>query len=140
MATLIKQSGSANEKNIEELIEEINGWDQKLQTISVHLTFMDQLISADVFQNNIPNLFENLFTFSKSLTVLKTEKIDLHQTISNHKIDINGMLECEDISCESFYYSQHQKTRTRLNKFISAFNDFQTDLFSFCTNKFRISS
>jgi hypothetical protein len=140
MDTLIKQIGSANEKNIEELIEETKDWNQKLQIISVHLTFMDQLISADIFQKNIPNIFENLFTFSKSLTVLKTEKIDLHQTISNHKIDITGMMECEDISCETFYYSQHQTIETRIRKFISNFNEYQTELFGFCTNKFRISN
>lgn len=140
MAMLTKQSGSANEKNIEELIAEIKGWDQKLQTISDHFTFIGQLISADIYQNNIPNLFEKLFNFSKNLTALKTEKIDLHQTISNHKIDINGMLECEDISCETFYYSQHQKIGNRLKKFINDFEEFESELFAFCINKFRITN
>ncbi len=140
MTTLIKHSGSANEKNVEELIADIKGWDKKLQEISIHLTFLNQLISADVFQGDIPNLFEKLFSYSDALTKLKTEKIDLHHTISNHKNDINGMLECEDISCESFYYSQHQKIENRLNTFISQFNELQTELFEFFTNKLRITN
>lgn len=140
MATLIKKGGSANEKSMEELIEDTKDWNHKLQIISEHLSFMGQLISADVFQNNIPNLFEKLFTFSKSLNILKTEKIDLHQTISNHKNDINGMLECEDISCETFYFSQHQKIEDRIKKFISDFNDYENEFFRFCTNKFRVSN
>lgn len=140
MATLIKHSGSANEKSIEELIADIKGWDQKLQEVSVHLTFLSQLLSADVFQGDIPNLFEKLFSYSDILTKLKAEKIDLHHTISNHKNDINGMLECEDISCESFYYTQHQKIEERLNKFIAQFNELQTELFKFFTNKLRFSN
>jgi hypothetical protein len=141
MAILTKQSGSsANEKNIDELINDIKDWDKKLQTSSEEITFLSQFVSADIFQNNLPNLYENLFTFSNTLTALKTEKIELHQIISNHKIDINGMLECEDISCESFYYSEHKKIENRLVKFLEDFDEFQTKLFKFCTNKLRISN
>jgi len=48
-------------------------------------------------------------------------------------------MECEDISCESFYYTQHQKLENRLGTFISNFNEFQTELFKFCTNKLRMA-
>ncbi|TVZ27669.1 hypothetical protein JM83_2726 [Gillisia sp. Hel_I_86] len=137
MAILIKQSGSANEKNVEELIADIREWDKKLQTCSEEITFLSQFISADIFQEDLPNLYENLFTYSSSLTALKTEKIELHQAISNHKNDINGMMECEDISCESFYYTEHKKLENRLFIFLSNFNKFQTALFLFCTNKLR---
>ena len=140
MATITKSSGSANEKNVEELIDDIRDWNKQLQTASDELTFLNQFLSADIFQKDLPNLFEQLFTFSNSLTTLKTEKIELHQAISNHKNDINGMMECEDISCESFYYSQHQKLENRLVGFLSNFNKFQTELFKFCTNKLRMAN
>ena len=140
MATLTKQSGSANEKNVEELIDDTREWDKKLQTSSEEITFLSQFISADIFQKDLPNLYENLFTFSNTLTALKTEKIELRQAVSNHKNDINGMLECEDISCESFYYKQHDKLEKRIQTFLSNFNEFQTELFVFCTNKLRITN
>lgn len=140
MATITRSSGSANEKNVDELIFDIRDWDKQLQTASDELTFLNQFLSADIFQNDLPNLFEQLFTFSNSLMTLKTEKIELHQAISNHKNDLNGMMECEDISCESFYYSQHQKIENRLVAFIANFNEFQTHLFKFCTNKLRMTN
>ena len=139
MTTITKSSGSANEKNVEELILDIKDWDKQFQVTSDEMTFLNQFISADIFQNDLPNLFEELFNFSSSLTNLKSEKIELHQAISNHKNDLNGMMECEDISCESFYYTQHQKLENRLGAFISNFNEFQTELFKFCTNKLRMA-
>jgi hypothetical protein len=139
MSILTTQSGSANEKNVEEHINDIREWNKRLQTSSEEITFLNQFVSADIFQQDLPNLYEHLFTFSNTLTALKTEKIDLHQVISNHKNDINGMLECEDISCESVYYSEHKKIENRLVKFLDDFNEFQTQLFKFCTNKLRMS-
>ena len=140
MATLIKYSGSANEKNLEELIDDIRDWDKQLQISSDEMAFLGQFISADIFRQDIPNLFENLFSYSNTLNILKSEKIELHQAISNHKNDLNGMLECEDISCETFYYKQHEKLEDRLLKFLSDFNDYQTELFKFCTNKLRMNA
>ncbi len=78
MATITKSSGSANEKNVEELIDDIRDWNKQLQTASDELTFLNQFLSADIFQKDLPNLFEQLFTFSNSLTTLKTEKIELY--------------------------------------------------------------
>ncbi len=140
MTILTTQSGSANEKNVDQLINDIGEWNKKLQTNSEEITFLNQFVSADIFQQDLPNLYEHLFDFSNTLTDLKTEKIDLHQVITNHKNDINGMLECEDISCESFYYSEHKKLENRLIKFINDFDEFQTQLFKFCTNKLRMSN
>jgi len=140
MATLTKYSGSANEKNLEELIDDIRDWDKQLQISSDEMAFLGQFISADIFRQDIPNLFENLFSYSNTLNILKSEKIELHQAISNHKNDLNGMLECEDISCETFYYKQHEKLEDRLLKFLSDFNDYQTELFKFCTNKLRMNA
>ncbi|RKS50544.1 hypothetical protein BC962_2315 [Gillisia mitskevichiae] len=138
MATFTKKSGSANEKNVDELISDTREWDKKLQTSSEEINFLSQFITADIFQKNIPNLYENLFAFSSTITTLKNEKIELHQAISNHKNDLIGMFECEDISCETFYFKQHEKLENRLMKFLADFDEFQKELFKFCTNKLRM--
>lgn len=140
MTTLTKQSGSANEKNVDQLFNDIREWNEKLLTTSEKITFLSQFVSADIFQSELPHLNEQLSTFTNALTVLKTEKIELHQLISNHKNDINGMLECEDISCESFYYSEHKKLEIRLLNFFKDFAEYQTELFKYCTNKLRLSN
>lgn len=140
MTILAKHSGSANEKNVDQLINDIGEWNKKLLSTSDEITFLNQFISADIFIQGLPNLFEHLFTFSNELAALKTEKIELHQVISNHKNDLNGMLECEDISCESFYYSEHKKLENRLIKFLNELHEFQTQLFKFCTDKLRITN
>lgn len=137
MAAITKLKNSANERNVENILKDIKEWNKKLQNSSPTLTFLSQFITADIFQKDHPNLFENLFTYSTSLRELKTEKIELHQELINHKNDINGMLECEDISCETFYYSRHEKLGNRLQAFFSNFSEFQTEFFKFCNNKLR---
>lgn len=139
MTTLIKYSGSANEKNVEELLQDTREWDKQLYISSEELTFLSQFLTADIFSREIPNLYDELYNFSGILEGLKTDKIDLHQAISNHKNDLNGMLECEDISCESFYFSEHKKLDKKLEQFLVRFNTFQSNLFRFCTNKLRIA-
>ena len=139
MTTLIRNHGSANEKNVEGLLEDIREWDKQLYTSSEELTFLNQFLTADIFSREIPNLYEELFHFSSTLEAIKIEKIELHQSISNHKNDLNGMLECEDISCESFYFSEHKKLEKKLDLFLTKFNSFQSDLFRFCTNKLRMA-
>lgn len=140
MTTLIRNSGSANQKNVEELLKDTREWAKILYITSEELTFLSQFLIADIFRQDIPNLYEELFNFSSNLETLKTEKIDLHQAISNHKNDLNGMLECEDISCESFYFSEHNKLEKKLDAFLIKSNSFQSDLFKFCTNKLRMAS
>lgn len=135
MATFIKHINSANEKNIDQLLNEIREWDKKLQISSQAFAFLHELITADIFQRDLPNLYENLFTYSSTMLALKNEKISLHQEIVNHKNDLNGMLECEDISCETFYYSQHENLHKKLLRFLSDFHEFQAELFKFCSNK-----
>ncbi len=139
MTTLIRNSGSANEKNVEELLQDTREWDKQLYTSSEELTFLGQFLTADIFSGEIPNLYEELFNFASILEGLKSDKIDLHQAISNHKNDLNGMLECEDISCESFYFSEHKKLDKKLELLLMKFNSFQSDLFRFCTNKLRMA-
>tara|TARA_R100000935_G_C2827675_1_gene163250 strand:- start:489 stop:914 length:426 start_codon:yes stop_codon:yes gene_type:complete len=139
MTTLIKNNGSANEKNVEGLLEDTREWYKLLYTSSEELTFLNQFLTADIFSREIPNLYEELFLFSSNLETLKMEKTELHQLISNHKNDLNGMMECEDISCESFYFSEHMKLEKKLDSFLSRFNCFQSNLFRFCTNKLRVA-
>ena len=64
MTTLIRHGGSANEKNIEELLQDTRDWDKQLYTCSEEQTFLSQFLVADIFSRNIPNLFEELFNFS----------------------------------------------------------------------------
>jgi hypothetical protein len=137
MSTLSHHRRFANEKSIEDLQEDAILWDIRLRSNREELMFFKQLLTSDVFEPKIPKLYENLQDFYIRLEDLKTEKIDLHEVLRNHRNDLNGMMECEDISCESFYHGQHQNFSNRLNKYFIKFQTLKMNILRFCTPVLR---
>lgn len=133
MATTTHHRRSANEKNIDELQADTLYWDEKFLHLSEEISFLKHLLTAPVFKENLPNMFEKLQEFYNQLMELKSEKVDLHEAMRNHKNDLNGMMECEDISCETFYHSQHQHLSNRIRQHLTRFKNLKLEIYRFCT-------
>lgn len=133
MSTTIKYRRSENEKSIDELQEDTLRWDSLLQINTEEIYFLKQFLTSDIYEDAIPNLFERLQEFYDEVEEMKAEKMELHENLHNHKNDLNGMLECEDISCESFYHSQHQKLSNRLEKHLEKMQDLKLKVLRFTT-------
>lgn len=122
---------SANEKNVEELQRDTLFWDKLINTSTQEIQFLIQLISSDVFEVSIPNLFEKLKEYSITLEEIRRDKMDIHNDIINHQNDLNGMLECEDVSCDAFYHDRHQKLADRVHNYLMKFQDLKLEIFKF---------
>ncbi|MEP6263026.1 MAG: hypothetical protein ABJ092_15725 [Gillisia sp.] len=133
MATTTHHRRSANEKNIDELQADTLYWDEKFQENTEEIRFLKALLTAPVFKSDIPNLFERLQEFFNELTEIKNEKIELHELMRNHKNDLAGMMECEDISCETFYHTQHQQLSNQIWKHLKKFKQLKLKIYSFCS-------
>lgn len=140
MSAISYNRRSANEKSVEELQRDTLFWDKLLQTSTEEIQFLMQLISSDVFESVIPNLFEKLKEYSDTLEDIKSNKMELHMDIKNHKNDLNGMLECEDISCDAFYLDRHQKLADRVQEHLMKFQDLKLEIFKFSIPLLRKSS
>lgn len=140
MAAISHNRRSANEMSVEALQRDTLFWDKLLQTSTEEIQFLMRLISSDVFESAIPNLFEKLKEYSETLEDIKTDKMDLHMDIKNHKNDLNGMLECEDISCDAFYLDRHQKLADRVEEHLMRFQDLKLEIFKFSIPLLRKSS
>lgn len=137
MSSISHHRRSANEKTFDELQADTVQWDLQFHTHSDEIYFLIQLLTSDVFETGIPNLFENLQVFYNKLQDLKAEKIELHEELRHHKNDLNGMMECEDISCESFYHTQHQALNNRIKNHFSNFQKLKREIFKFCAPRFK---
>jgi len=122
---------SPNEKSIEQLQLDTLNWDVYLQTCTDEIHFLEQFLNADIFQFEIPELFEQLNRFSNELEDLKLEKIDVQTALRHHKNDLNGMRECDDISCDIFYHSQHQNLLLNIQEYLSRFQDLKLHIYKF---------
>ena len=131
MATLSYSYKSTIEKSVEELENDTIEWDKTLQNCTKELFFLKHLLMSDIFQTNDPGTTEKIKSFSEELEDLKTEKIEVQLTLRNHKNDLNGMLECEDISCDIFYQTQHQELLNRLKALLENIQQFKLSIFHF---------
>jgi chromosome segregation ATPase len=131
MSAIAQNQESPNEKSIEQLQLDTIEWDVLLQTCTEEIHFLEQFLSADIFQSEIPDLYERLNRFSEELEDIKMEKIDLQTTLPHHKNDLNGMRECEDINCDIFYHSQHQNLLKNIEDHLSKFQDLKLQVYKF---------
>lgn len=133
MASTIHHRSSANEKSIDELQADTSRWNDLFQINTEEIRFLKQFLTSDIFEGPVPNLYEKLQGFFNELVELKSEKISLHEEMRNHKNDLNGMMECEDISCESFYHARHQELGERIEKHLSKVQDLKMRIIRFST-------
>lgn len=131
---------SANEKEIERLLKENNGWKETLSYISEEINFFILYLTADIFRKNILNLYEKLQTFYDELQEFKKDNLELIREVHNHRYDIEGILECEDISCEVFYHEEHIKLGKRVHVFSEKFKEFKLQIYSYTGNNLRKTS
>lgn len=133
MSSISNFRKTANEKNVEDLMADTSRWDKAFYEYTEEIIFYKTLVTSDVFENKMPNLYEKLQEYFTQITEMKEEKTELQEAIHNHKNDLAGMMECEDISCESFYHTQHHKLTKRIETHFSQFRDLKLNLIRFTT-------
>lgn len=124
------RSFTANEKEIEKLLREIAGWKENLSNIAEEINFLQLLLRADVFEPG-EDLFESLQDYYDTIIEFRSENRDLNKEAHNHRYDVEGILECEDISCEVFYHEEHVKLGRKIEDFAERFRKFKLEVFSY---------
>ena len=122
---------TANENEIDKLLRENAMWKKDVALSSETIIFLNHFLQADIFQEDIEDLDEKLLYFKNQLENLKTENMDLTMEIHNHRYDIEGMMECEDIGCERFYHEEHVKLEERVQRFLKNLKAFELEVYSF---------
>ncbi|WP_029038721.1 hypothetical protein [Salinimicrobium xinjiangense] len=134
------KSFSANEKDIDRLLKENSSWKNSLSFISEEIFFFTIFLTADIFRKNVLNLYEKLQIFYNDLQEYKKTNIELVREVHNHRYDIEGIRECEDISCEVFYHDEHIKLGQRIKMFNEKFEKFKLEMMAYTGNNLRKTS
>ena len=131
---------SANEKEIAGLLKENQEWGEDMAYAAEEINFLNLFLNGDIFKKNVLNLYERLRLLSDDLEDFKSANRELSLEIHNHRYDIEGMLECEDIGCEVFYHEQHLKLGERIKNFTEKFRDFKLQTYAHTGHLLRKSS
>lgn len=129
MTRISSSKFSANEKEINRLLKENETWKKAMANITQEINFLNLYLQADIFENHTKRS-DKLENFFQQLENAKSENYALIKEIHNHRYDIEGILECEDIGCEVFYHEEHLKLEERINNFRINFREFKLEVFS----------
>jgi len=113
-------------------LSEISKWENSLMIVSEEIKFLSKLLGTEIFEPNIPNLYERLQEYSKKLQDLKNEEILLGKEIEKHKIYFAKELE-EEQKDLLIKRTQHQ-LRKDINAFLKINSGLKLEIFNFTGN------
>lgn len=131
MSTLTSSRRTGNQNSIEELQTEILSWGEKLNICSEEMTFLKHFLESGIFKDLSEENQVSLETHSLALEDIRSEKIAVQLATRNHRNDINGMMECEDVNCDAFYHSQHHDLFNRLQLMLQKFQEVKLHIYRF---------
>ena len=106
-------------------------WKSLFGYMENELQFIKKLLNARAFKASTPNLFERLEHFKNEIDSKTRELTSLELEVKRYEIYLKGILECEDISCDTFYRENHEALENRVNEFQTAFDEYKNQVFNY---------
>jgi len=125
-----------NPKNTdEEILNEFHNntilWNSMIGYMETEILFINRLLNSNVFKDTTPNLFEKLQAFKHEIKTKTRETTNFKKEIHEYGDALKGILECQDISCDTFFLENHAALKNRFEEFYTRFNDYKTRVFNY---------
>ncbi|GAA4112413.1 hypothetical protein GCM10022393_10860 [Aquimarina addita] len=127
----MKMTLDISEKKIEEIHFDNLTWKSHIDFIEKELQFIERLISSYVFEPTTPNLFERLHEYKNDITNVKNQIYSLRMDLIKHENDMGGILECDTVSCDTFFYQQYKKMTQKFADFQVEFSNLKNNVFKY---------
>jgi hypothetical protein len=131
MKTIEKYKIFLHEKSIDELQFNTSLWVTELGYIDTEVSFIKHLIKSNLIKSKIPNLFENLQLFIKELDSIKDEKNNLMNDVHQYTNQLNGMVECDKLSCDNFYIITYEKLAKEVFNYLQTYKKLKTQIYEY---------
>ncbi|WP_109299396.1 hypothetical protein [Aquimarina sp. AU474] len=124
-------SSNSKEKDLKEMHFDALEWKSTLQFIEEEMLFINQLLHSYVFEPTTPNLFERLQEFKLEIKNIEKQKEKLHEEIQKHENQLSGVFECDTISCDHYYYKEHEILKKHFSNFYKRFRMLKSEVFGY---------
>lgn len=106
-------------------------WKLTLGYIETEIRFIDQLLNAQIYKENTPNLFERLQKFNHEIDTIVRETKNLKKEIADYEDKLHRFLERQDIFSDTNFLQNHRELKDRYEEFYSGLNDYKTRVFNY---------
>ncbi|NEV94963.1 hypothetical protein G3567_12520 [Psychroflexus sp. YR1-1] len=120
-----------NDKNIDELLYNIDLYKIRLKELRDELRFCKFLIETNNFKPKVINLFETLMVYDKKIDLYIDTLESLLVDLISHYNDISNKIECDDLDCDVFFTKKQDKLEQRAFDFLTEISNFKSQLFQY---------
>lgn len=106
-------------------------WKSTLESIETETQFIEKLLNAHIYKDNTPNLFERLQQFKQEVGTRTLEAKNLKKEITEYEDKLRRFLECQDISCDTYYLENHKVLKDCFEEFYTGLNDYKTRIYNY---------
>lgn len=123
------------ENTQEEMLKEFHHdtlrWKSMIGYKETEIIFINRLLNSNAFKETTPNLFEKLQHFKQEIATKTREFRNLKMEINEYEDKLKGILECQDVSCDTYYLENHKELKDRFEEFYIDFNEYKTEVFNY---------
>ena len=111
------------------MINDLKRWDEELKIIDVEMSFYDEFLQASCnivpsSENERKEILEHVVHFQKMNEEFKQEFIEF-----SNKLE--GIVECDDLQCETYYVNNHTEFKQSIEKHFSLYKTFKSRIFAY---------
>lgn len=131
MKSMIEFKPFNRDKSIDELRYNVTRWLDEFDFVSFELPFLKRMIKAFPFKNIIPNLFEQIQLFIKEIDNFESKKNDIIEKISLHHKELDGMAECNELSCDHYFLFEHDRLAEDIHNYNSDYRALKIKIYNY---------
>lgn len=129
-----------SDKTREKNFSDISKWEGSFMFVTEEMQFLKKILSTDIFESNIPNLYERLQQFLKNLQDFEKEKKELEIEVEKHKSDLSDQLELNEEQKISAIKESHAQLKKKIKAFRNKYSGLKLEIFNFTGNILKKSS
>ena len=131
MKSMIEFKPFNRDKSIDELRYSVTRWLDEFDFVSFELPFLKRMVKAFPFKNIIPNLFEQIQLFIKDLDDFESKKNDIIIKIELHNKQLDGMTECNELSCDHYFLLEHDHLAENIHNYYSDYRALKIKIYNY---------
>ncbi|TXD83636.1 hypothetical protein ESY86_08860 [Subsaximicrobium wynnwilliamsii] len=122
---------SVLDREIEKLHWHIQRWKADLQFTEHEINFMEQLLNADIYEQNIPDMFERIQQYLQQLKNHKIRTEKLKQLVGNHENLLGTVMKSDIDTIISDFDFKHANVESEVEESKNDFQHFKSEIFNF---------
>lgn len=108
----------SSDKTIYELQFNLTFYKSRLELLTMELDFFIFLMTSNIYDTRIPNVFETFENFKKTINKIQKTKERLLKSINQQYNDVMLKLECDELSCDDYFIRRNSELEVEVVNFL----------------------